>query len=484
MSEHINRRDFLATSAAGTVVASTAVAAAVPEASKPNLLFILTDQWRFSSFGHSTDDVVRTPHIDQLGSEGAICNRAYAANPVCTPNRSCLLTGRYSHQTGMINNNLMLPPDEVCWPQVFADADYATHYIGKWHVDGLAKPGYVPPGWRRRGLQTFQGFNRGHIYHKPWGFDDDGSELIPKDVAADPNYYEPTFQTDLAINFMKRQADQPFACYLSLGPPHTPFSPPKKFDLYTRDEIRLRPNVPKAHAAQARRDLAGYYGLCESLDHEVGRLMSFLQSSGLANNTLVVFTSDHGELAGSHGKYRKSEPEEESLHVPLVMRHPGRIKPGTQTNALVNSIDIMPSVLAMCGLTDPGTCSGRDMSAAILEDGTPPSQSAIYCEGKLGGAAPAQDGNARKRSRKPATSSGSWRSIVTDQYKLTVRGGERQVAHLFDLKNDPFEQNNVAGSPQHRQLVSELTDRLLAFRDSTGDVWPNVPKAAQKRYEP
>ena len=202
MSGAFNRRNFLASSAVAVSAASMSAQASDSQAAKPNVLFILTDQWRFSAFGHGTDEVVRTPHIDQLADQGALCTRAYAANPVCTPNRSCLLTGRYSHQTGMITNNLMLPPDEVCWPQIFADAGYKTHYIGKWHMDGTEKPGYVPPGWRRRGFQTFEGFNRGHIYHQPWGFADDGSPLIPKDVAADPDYYEPTWQTNLAIDFM------------------------------------------------------------------------------------------------------------------------------------------------------------------------------------------------------------------------------------------------------------------------------------------
>lgn len=443
---------------------------------RPNLLFILTDQWRGSALGCDSDAVVRTPHIDQLAIEGVQFRRAYAANPVCTPNRSCLLTGRYSHQTGMITNNLMLPPDEVCWPQLLSDAGYRTHYIGKWHMDGTAKPGFVPPGWRRRGFQTFEGFNRGHIYHRPWGFADDGSGLVPADVADAPDYYEPTFQTDLAMRFMQQKSDQPFACCLSLGPPHTPFRPPADFDRYTPQDIQLRPNVPSQHEAKARRDLAGYYGLCESLDHEVGRLMKFLKDENRERDTLVVFTSDHGELAGSHGKYRKGEPEEESLRVPLIMKLPTTISAGFQTDRLINSIDLMPTLLTLCGVQPPRTCAGIDRSA-LLDTATPDekqqeSSEAIYTEGKLNSKAEMRDG-------KPT---GAWRCLVTERFKLILRGGPRQVAQFYDLQEDPFEKNNLAADNKHAATRAELTDRLIAIRDQTSDSWPNVPAAAASMY--
>ncbi|MCH7790309.1 MAG: sulfatase-like hydrolase/transferase, partial [Acidobacteria bacterium] len=137
-----------------------------------NLLFVLTDQWRFSAFGHGSDEIVRTPHIDDLAASGVLCTSGYSANPLCTPNRASILTGRYAHQHGLTTNDLMLPPQEVCWPQSFRDSGYATHYIGKWHIDGPEKPGFVPPGWRRRGFDTFEGFNRGHFYHRQSGYTD------------------------------------------------------------------------------------------------------------------------------------------------------------------------------------------------------------------------------------------------------------------------------------------------------------------------
>ncbi len=464
---NLSRRQFLQTTAIG------AAAAPLGAATRPNVLFVLADQWRASAFGFGSDAVVRTPNIDRLAKQGANWRRAYAANPVCTPNRASILTGRYSHQTGMIKNDIQLPPREVCWPEAFAEAGYATHYIGKWHLDGPPKPGYVPPGWRRRGFQTFEGFNRGHAYHKHYGFEDDGRPLAERAESQPDPYYEPTLQTDLALEFMGKHTEDPFVCFLSWGPPHTPFRPPASFDLYSAGEIELRENVPSEHQKQAVKDLVGYYGLCESLDHEMGRLMKFLDEKGLAENTLVVFSSDHGELAGSHGKYRKGEPEDESLHVPLLMRLPGRIAQ-QEAQTLINSIDLMPTMISLCGLPDPSTCTGSDLSGAVLADEKTPSVESVYCEGKVN--APA-DGKTRNSPQQTP-----WRSLVTDRYKLSARLDYGQVDGLFDLQEDPFELRNLAGKPAHKRVEKELVAELRDWGKRSDDPFPKTPAMAREEY--
>ena len=464
---NFSRRGFLQATALGATAAP--LAAATP----PNVLFVLADQWRASAFGFGSDAVVRTPNFDALAKQAANWRRAYAANPVCTPNRASILTGRYSHQTGMIKNDIQLPPTEVCWPEAFAEAGYATHYIGKWHLDGPPKPGYIPPGWRRRGFQTFEGFNRGHVYHEHWGFEDDGRPLAKRAESQLDPYYEPTLQTDLALEFMGKHKDDPFVCFLSWGPPHTPFRPPSAFDLYSAGEIQLRENVPSEHHKQAVKDLVGYYGLCESLDHEMGRLVKFLDDNGLAENTLVVFTSDHGELAGSHGKYRKGEPEDESLHVPLLIRLPGRIAE-QETQTLINSIDLMPTMMSLCGLSEPATCTGSDLSGAVLGDAKAPSVESLYCEGKVNAPTAGKTGNSSQQT--------PWRALVTERYKLAARVDFGEVDGLFDLQEDPFELRNLAGKPEHKRLEEELVAELRDWGKRSDDSFPKTPAMAREEY--
>lgn len=467
----LDRRSFL-----GTVAIGGSQAARAADQNPPNLLFVLADQWRSSAFGFGSDGVVRTPHFDRLARQGANWSRAYAANPVCSPNRACILTGRFSHQTGMVRNDLQLPPSEVCWPEAFREAGYATHYVGKWHLDGEPKPGFVPAGWRRRGFQTFEGFNRGHVYHSPWGFDDRGEPLAERFGEAPDEYYEPTAQTDAAIAFMKRNRQRPFACYLSWGPPHTPFRPPRSFRRYEAGEIELRANVPEEHRARAVKDLVGYYGLCESLDHELGRLAAFLDETGLADNTLLVFTSDHGELAGSHGKYRKGEPEDESLRVPLLMRLPGRIPVASAPETLVSSVDLMPTLLSLCSLPAPTTCAGRDLSGVVLPDRESPEVESVYCEGKV----------SASRSAPPNANSpeqGPWRAIVTQRYKLVVRGDYTDLRGLFDLREDPWELRNLANDSRLRTVQSDLLAELRNWGLATEDSFPRKPRAAQVEYK-
>jgi len=474
----IDRRAFLA----------SAVAAALPAAQPPsNVLFILADQWRFSAFGHGGDPTVDTPAFDRFAEQGARFTRAYSANPVCTPNRSCILTGRYSHQHGMIYNNIMLPPGERCVAEPFAKAGYATHYIGKWHMDGGQKPGFVPPGWRRRGFQTFEGFNRGHYYPIGAQYFTDQGELLK------PDAYEPTYQTDLAIAFMKRNQSRPFYCYLSWGPPHSPYRPPGEWDRYDPAKLDFRPNVPAPlrNDRQYRRSVAGYYGSCSALDHEFSRLMRALDDNGLANNTLVVFSADHGDMLGSHGCYIKSKPEEESLHIPLFMRLPARIRAKQKIGAPASSIDLAPTILSLCGLGPLPNSPGRDLSAALLK-GQDPKTDFVYAQGAMSRGSQAPGGRKLARGRKAADEDGpngphgvsggiEWRAFVTPSHKLVVRI-DNTIGALFDLEKDPYELNNLAGTRPAAALEKDLLARMRQWAKQTGDPFPNLSQAARPMY--
>jgi len=457
----MNRREFLkktATLGAGGFVLSNRVLEVSTKAKHPNVLFVLVDQWRYCSLSHSNhrDQLVQTPNLDVLAQQGVHWSRCYSAHPLCTPNRAAIITGRFPHETGMIENNLMLPPDERCIADVFGEAGYKTHYIGKWHMDGEAKPGFVPQNWRRRGFQTFVGFNRGHYYYDSPTFTDAGISMAATGEYT-PGQYEPTFQTDLAIEFIRQNKAHPFFCFLSLGPPHTPYSPPDDFDIYNSEDIVFRPNVVGGNASS----LAKYFGLCTSLDHEFGRLMDTLKQLGLEGNTLVVFTSDHGDGHQSHGIDHKNFPEEESCHIPLLMRLPGRIESGRETGNLISSVDLMPTILSICGLPIPETCTGKDKSQAAIERQSRPGES-IYAE-----------------------KAGDWRALISGPHKLVVESldGAQIATKMFDLASDPYEMNNLIDLPEHAGLQATLLNELNAWKEKTGDPFPATPAKAQRMYD-
>jgi arylsulfatase A-like enzyme len=487
----MRRREFLKGMAAATAATvlgpNLRVTRAAQTPAKTNVLFVLADQWRNQAFGHEGDANLHTPHFDALAASGSRWQRCYATNPVCTPNRSCLITGRFSHQTGMVHNDLMLPPGNRSVADCFSQAGYATHYIGKWHMDGQSNPGFVPPGWRRRGFAGFEGFNSGH--HYPTGaryFTNDGKLLWP-------DVYEPIYQTDLAIDFMKQQkaAGKPFFCYLSWGPPHMPYKPPAEWDTHDPLKLQWRPNVPESEKQRAgtRKSLAGYYGLCESLDHQMGRLIEALDHMGLAENTLLVFNSDHGDMHGSHGLHFKSKPEDESLHVPLMMRLPGKIASGQKPQTLISTIDVMPTILSICGIKPLETAMGIDKSAAVL--GGSVECDSVYSMGCIGKGQPNTNGHApattpeSQQSDDPKTNiyydPPEWRCVVTKTHKLFVTLNNTRNG-LFDLINDPYEMTNLWDKPEAAWVQKSLLDRMKQWQKDTGDVYPGRSKPALVSY--
>ncbi len=462
----LDRRDFLkgaSGAAAGLALPGSFFQGGEKKATRPpNVVILFADQWRFSAFGHGSDPMVRTPNFDRLAKEGALCKRTYSAYPLCTPNRSALMTSRFPHQTGMIQNNLMLPPSEKGFAEIFRDAGYQTLYIGKWHMDGAAKPGFVPPGWRRRGFEKFIGFNRGHLYYRSKTFSNDGKLMHPKG-------FEPTFQTNLAIDFMKENKDRPFLCFLSWGPPHTPYKPPKGFRrFFGMEKLEFRPNVPEKlrGTKRLRRFYAGYFGLCEALDHEAGRVLAALKELGLEKNTVVLFTSDHGDMLGSHRRFFKNDPHEESLHVPLLVRAPGIVPAGLQVEELVSTIDIAPTLLGLCGLKPLPRAEGLDLSP-LLKGGKGPEREFVYAEGRMA------VGPGKRRNA-------TWRALVTKEHKL-VLGPKGEVDGLFDLAGDPLEMKNLAGEKSKAALKKDLLAKARAYAKKTGDSFPGPPGRVAKR---
>lgn len=474
-SIRIKRRSFLG--GMGALALPWAVDPAQATGSqKPNLLFVLVDQWRFCAFSHGevNDALVQTPNLDRFANEGLRWRKAYSTSPLCTPERSTLVTGRYPHQTGMTVNNVMIPPGNRCLAEIFREAGYATHYIGKTHYDGKGRydivdsegnrgwmPGDKSRRWRRRGFTTYQGFNRGHAYMPTSAAtvemrDDDGrvmTEVIGR--------YEPEFQRELAETFIENNRTRPWCCFLSWGPPHTPYGTvPAEYKTYTVTETDRRPNVPAGNPGAT--DLANYFAQCTALDDQFGRLMQFMEEKGLKDNTLVVFTADHGDMHLSHGLTTKTKPQEESMHIPLFMQWPGTVPSGHVSDTLIGGVDIMPTLLGLCGLPVPKTCAGIDKSTAARGLAMPEIES-IYCE-----------------------QNNPWRAIVTNRYKLVVLGTAAltlaSVNHLYDLDNDPYELNNLTDDPAHAELKQQLLNRLVQWIADTEDTYPAYPPKAREMY--
>lgn len=402
----------------------------------------MCDQMRGQAMGCMGNDDVRTPTLDRMAGEGRLFTRAYSPNPVCSPARGSILTGRYPHVHGEIENHMRLPVDQPTVGEALADTGYETGYVGKWHLDGDGKPGYIPPGPRRYGFDYWEGFNRGHDYHRGHPrFTDDG-DCYWEDG------FQPVVQTDLTIDFLEAQADaaDPFFLMLSWGPPHTPFDAPNEYsDMYDLEDLDLRPNVPdEMDTPELRRDLAEYYALITLLDDEFDRLLDVLDRLGMAEDTVVVFLSDHGEMLGSQGRQRKNYPFEESVRVPLIVRYPDQVEPG-ESDALVNLVDLVPTVLSLCDVEVPECVQGRDLSSHLCgeEDGDRVGHEAIYIEGQL----PYDE---------------TWRAIRTDRYMLTV-DRRLDTRYLFDTERDPYQRENLANSPETMPVEEALRDRLIAM---------------------
>lgn len=385
---------------------------------RPNVLFVLTDQMRAQAMGCMGNDQVDTPTLDQMADNGVLCTRTYSPDPVCTPARGSILTGQYPHLHRALANNFRLPESVTTIADVLDDAGYRTGYIGKWHLDGEPKPGYIPPE-RRQGFDYWKGFNRGHAHLKGHPHVDEDGTVSWKEG------YQPEVQTDMAIDFVNECTadDDPFFCFLSWGPPHLPYEAPDEYEaMYNAVELELRPNVPERMAAQARRDLVPYYGMITSIDDQLDRLLAALEERGIADDTIVVFTSDHGELVGSQGEYYKGQPWEESIRVPLIWRYPEGLPSGETCDDIVSLVDLMPTILSLCGADAPNGVQGEDLLES-LSGRAPLGRDGVYVQHGLG-------------------SDGEWRALRTDDHLLVVdANGESQ--RFYNTADDPYQQHNL-----------------------------------------
>jgi len=393
-------------------------------ATKPNIVYVLADEWRASATGYAGDPNVRTPNLDRLAKESQNFRNAVSVLPVCTPYRAALMTGRYPTSTGMFLNDAHLPDGELCMAEILAAAGYATAYIGKWHLDGQGRDAYIPPA-RRQGWKYWKAAECDHNYNHSHYYT--GTSEVKQYWEG----YDAFAQTKDAQQYLRDRArtDQPFTLFIAYGSPHFPHATaPDEFKaLYPPEKIKLPPNVPAEMQAKARQEAQGYYAHCSAVDRCVGDLLGTLAETGLATNTIFVFTSDHGETLGSHGvrPANKQVAWSESAQVPLLMRIPG--VGGRTVKTPLTTPDILPTLLGLAGEKIPESAEGEDLSP-VIRTGRDADRAALYmCVSPF----------ALSVSPKLLK---EYRAIRTDRYTY-VRSLDGPWM-MFDDENDPYQVNN------------------------------------------
>jgi arylsulfatase A-like enzyme len=428
---------------------------------KPNILLVMTDQHRASALGFAGKEKVITPHWDAFAAQSTNFRKAVVNTPACSPARACLMTGLHTLSHGLVTNDMPLRTDVKTLPHCLNDIGYQSSFIGKWHMDHADRGVFIPPGPRRQGFDDFwAGHNCNHSYYESYYYLNDDPEPVWIEG------YEAFEQTRLAEDFLraKAQSEPPFFLFLSYGPPHCPYAEvdQKYKDLYPEDEIELLPNA----APHARKDIiANYYAHITAMDECFGRLMAALEETGQADNTLVVFTSDHGDMLFSQDRGWKGKPWAESVNIPMLIRWPGHVPAGAESDGLISLADLMPTLVSLAGGEIPEGTEGLDLSALLLGDESVSPESAFINFNVLS----------------TTSSITEWRGIVTRAYTY-ARFRERPWVLYHDAQ-DPYQLNNLAENPAYTELQSDMEAKLQAWLNRLGDPFDTSAGVMAKYYD-
>ena len=410
--------------------------------SKPNVVFLLTDQWRLKALGYAGNKQVQTPNIDRLAGESLDFRHAISGYSVCCPWRASFLTGQYPLTHGVIINDVPIGSDPVGLGAAFKNEGYNTTYIGKWHVNGRGRSSYIPRE-RRLGFDYFKALECNHDYNRSAYYAHDDPTMRfwhGYDVFAQAG--------DAQAYIQSQRADQPFMLVLSWGPPHDPYqtAPQAYRDMYHARDMQLQPNVPGAMADQSREWIAGYYAHCSAIDKSVGDILETLDDCGLGEDTLVVFASDHGDMLGSQGLERKQKPFDESIRVPFLLRYPRQYgRSGRPVERFLNAHDIMPTLLGICGLPIPDSVDGRDLSSELALPAGAEDGALLACFQPFG---------EWHRGRGGV----EYRGIRSPRYTYCRKLDGPWL--LYDNEADPYQQRNLVNQPDLAEIQHAL-ERLL-----------------------
>ena len=448
----------------------TAIGQASMQAEPYNVLVIQTDEHHFKTLGCYGGRIVETPNIDWIANHGAIATSFYATTPVCSPSRGALISGRYPQNTPVTNNNISLGDHVITFAEVLRRKGYKTGYAGKWHLDGLGKPQWAPI--RKFGFDDNRYmFNRGHW--KKFEITNDGPRVAAikrgKPFYGVGNADKESFSTDWlanrTIDFINTNKANPFCYMVSFPDPHGPNTVRKPYDTMYKDvnvpipvsvnkprsqTPRWAAGDPKITADTVRLLMPKYYGMIKCLDDNIGRILDALRKNGQIDNTIIVFTSDHGDLCGEHGRLNKGVPYEGSARIPFLFHCPGKIPAGTIVNQALSCVDFVPTLFALTGDKLPKGVDGRDASA-LFRDSKNQWEDIAFIR---------------------STSTGKpWLAAITDRYKIIYSALDDPW--LFDLKTDPDELHNAFTKTNAQRIVKRLTAKLAAYTNHHNDPYGN-----------
>jgi len=432
----------------------------------PNILYVFADQLGLQHCGYAGARHAKTPNIDAFAAEAVDLRNMVTSSPVCAATRASLFTGKYATSTGMVINELRMSTRHTCLGQVVTRHGYQTCYIGKWHLYASqlgrhddSKNSFVPPGPDRLGFDGYWAVcNFNHNSYTGY-YHENTADKIPY------RGYEPDIQTDRMIRWLEENAGKdkaPFAAVLSYGPPHDPWTDdnvPEEFRQMFRDKDFPNPpnyrdeNDPYADgwgrlSPEDRRRLPhwrrNYYAMTANIDWNFGRLMKAVRRLGLEEETLIVFSSDHGECFGAHGRRAKNIFYEEACRVPFLIRCGGHTPRGLRSDACLTIVDVMPTLLGLAGLPIPEETEGMDASHLVMGRAGPEPEAAFLQNN--GACAAWEDGY-------------EWRALRDKRHTYAVyrRDGKEL---LFDNRGDPGQMNDLAGTEAAQPMLARFRDLL------------------------
>lgn len=460
----------------------------------PNIIYIFPDQWRGSAMAFLGKEPVKTPNLDKLASESVVCTNVGSCFPVSIPYRGMLMTGKYPPAAGIVANQFESNADLSDEPNWLSDVlkqnGYSLGYLGKWHItrtagdytDSLKGPAkeWVPLNKRHGFDYWFNHVGNNHLKANYWSKTDGPNDF--KKVTA----WTPYFDTQNAIRYIKneneeRTKEKPFALFVAYNPPHMSYTdfPKSLLENYTDlsdSSLLYSPNIPTADnkwGKYYRNNARGYYAMITGIDEQIGLIMKTLKEQGLDNNTIVIFTSDHGDCLGRHGEISKNNHYEESFIVPFIVRWPAKLKPSTN-NILLNTPDIAPTLLGMAGLKKSIPCSmeGNDYSQVFFTGKGKKPTSQLYMH--------SDEGSTLESGR---------RGVRTERYTMVLdkdpkyalsqtpkaipfklHGKYNLYVTLHDHVQDQYELKNIAA--ENEALVNQLIEKELIPRlKKINDPW-------------